>query len=669
MKVDIIEQDIEFSGQFHSSAMKIKASKEAYRILSDVLYSDKIGSIIRELSSNAYDSHVKAGKADVPFDVKVPSRFDSTFAIRDYGVGLSRHDIETIYSTYFESTKQDSNDFVGCLGLGSKTPFCYTDMFSIVSNYNGMKYTYSAVYDKQNGPSVIFICESKTEECNGVTVQFAVMDKDFNEFYRKINQNYDFYPVKPNLIGPQFDDRTIQYCTLNKDYGILESKYYSSPRRENLAIMGGVPYSISRDLFDNLYDYIHLFFDIGELSVSASRENLSYDEKTKLAISEKIKLLKKNEMANFDSLLESQKTYWDCCQVAFAQAKKCSLYNQFVNQQLISWKGLRVLNTINLKPFFGELDIPIVNSYYMNRHRIRCMSDCNTLIVEEKTLFLINDNPKYKNQRIKKALENMNKIYLIEECSQEQIGIFENEIGVGEIKLLSSIEIPTIVRAKRTRSVDDSYFDKIKQLKGIRLYPIKDFNFDDGGIYFPMVRDDVGAKDFSLSLIWNLLGEIPSIKDKPIYGVKNIKIKKFMNSPKWQNGLDLIHKEMDSILSDDEERKNIALKLIHIDMTNWAYSLYQNFSKIEEVNCDKIKKLMNIFKQNKTDIVKNKLKSYPSRMYVGKIYQEIENLNEEFYSLNKEIHLKYPLLNRLNGTVQFNELKDYINMVNKGEEK
>ncbi len=80
------------SGDFEESNYTIEASAKAFSILSDGLYSNKIKAVIRELSTNAYDAHVDAGKRDVPFSVTMPDRFNPYFAIRDFGTGLSHED-------------------------------------------------------------------------------------------------------------------------------------------------------------------------------------------------------------------------------------------------------------------------------------------------------------------------------------------------------------------------------------------------------------------------------------------------------------------------------------------------------------------------------------------------------------------------------------------------
>lgn len=112
---------VEMSGVCSTKQFTIQATAKSFQILSDGLYSNKIRAIIRELSTNAYDSHVAAGKAQVPFTVNIPNVLAPWFSVRDYGVGLSHDEVLSIYTSYFTSTKSDSDDFVGALGLGCLT--------------------------------------------------------------------------------------------------------------------------------------------------------------------------------------------------------------------------------------------------------------------------------------------------------------------------------------------------------------------------------------------------------------------------------------------------------------------------------------------------------------------------------------------------------------------
>ena len=109
-------------------SFKIKASAKAYYVLSN-LYSFPKHAVIRELSTNAYDSHIQSGKGDIPFEVHIPTWHEPFFEIKDYGTGLSPESIKNLYITYFDSDKIHTNELNGCLGLGSKSPFTVSSSF------------------------------------------------------------------------------------------------------------------------------------------------------------------------------------------------------------------------------------------------------------------------------------------------------------------------------------------------------------------------------------------------------------------------------------------------------------------------------------------------------------------------------------------------------------
>ena len=147
---------------------RIRNSAKAFNILSSGLYANKIRAIIRELSCNAVDSHVAAGKQNTPFDIHLPTTLEPWFAIRDYGTGLNHEQVTSIYTTYFESTKTNSNDFIGALGLGSKSPFSYTDNFTVTAIKDGVKGIYSAFINGEGVPSIAKMGEEATDEPAGV---------------------------------------------------------------------------------------------------------------------------------------------------------------------------------------------------------------------------------------------------------------------------------------------------------------------------------------------------------------------------------------------------------------------------------------------------------------------------------------------------------------------
>ena len=287
MKVEYPISPVEISGAKDvPKDFKIKASPEAFRILSSGLYNDKILAIIRELSCNAYDSHVAAGKPDQPFEIHLPTVFEPWFSVKDYGVGLAHDDVLELYCTYFSSDRSDSNLFVGALGLGSKSPFCYTEGFTVTSRFNGKTRIYSAFINEVGIPAVTLLSEEDSSSVsNGLEVSFPVNQDDVWEFENKAKIALEFFNPLP-IINVEMEVTKADYALKTDSWGLRKGEGFSS--RGIRAIQGMVPYSvgsIDTSRLDykqrNLYDLpLDIFFPIGELSVAASRETLSNDERT-----------------------------------------------------------------------------------------------------------------------------------------------------------------------------------------------------------------------------------------------------------------------------------------------------------------------------------------------------------------------------------------------------
>jgi hypothetical protein len=274
---------------------RIRNSAKAFNILSSGLYANKIRAIIRELSCNAVDSHVAAGRADVPFDVHLPNTIDPTFRIRDYGTGLSHEQVINIYTTYFESTKTESNQFIGALGLGSKSPFSYTDNFTVTAIKDGRRNVYSAFINGEGVPSIALMHGEDTDEPNGVEIQFAVTDRwDFDKFRSEARQVYTYFKLRPVVSGGEneFTFVELQY----KDRNIIPGVHYRDGSRGSIAVMGNIAYPIEVPNADTnlgslaalLNCNLEMHFDIGELDFQASREGLSYIPSTIEAIKNKL---------------------------------------------------------------------------------------------------------------------------------------------------------------------------------------------------------------------------------------------------------------------------------------------------------------------------------------------------------------------------------------------
>ena len=276
---------------------RIRNSAKAFNILSSGLYANKIRAIIRELSCNAVDSHVAAGKADTPFDVHLPNALEPFFSIRDYGTGLNHEQVTNIYTTYFESTKTSSNEFIGALGLGSKSPFSYTDNFTVTAIKDGRKGIYTAFINEQGVPSIALMMEEETTDPAGVEVRFAVDDRwDFDKFRSEARYVYEYFKLRPVISGnADFKFKDPAY----KEKDIIPGVHYGDDGRTSYAIMGNIKYPVDVPNAEKVLGGLHgllncglvMEFNIGELDFQASREGLSYIPETVQSIKSKLEAL------------------------------------------------------------------------------------------------------------------------------------------------------------------------------------------------------------------------------------------------------------------------------------------------------------------------------------------------------------------------------------------
>lgn len=321
---------------------KIKASAKAFSILSSGLYANKVRAIIRELSCNAVDSHTAAGKADVPFEVHLPTTLEPYFYIRDFGTGLNHEQVTSIYTTYFESTKTNSNDYIGALGLGSKSPFSYTDNFTVTAIKDGIKGIYSAFINGDGVPSIVKMGEEQSDEPAGVEIKFSVNDRyDFNKFSEEARNVYRFFKLRPVVTGQTFEFSDVEYETENIIPGVHSVKHSSTSR----AVMGNIAYPIEipsadktlGDLRGMLGCGLVMEFGIGELDFQASREGLSYIPQTIESIKRKLEALNAQLTIHITEEADKLTNKWD--RSVFLYGKKSNpLWSGAVAQYVIDTK-------------------------------------------------------------------------------------------------------------------------------------------------------------------------------------------------------------------------------------------------------------------------------------------------------------------------------------------
>ena len=335
------ETTIEQIGNIQQEAQfKMRNSQKAFQILSS-LYSDKPLAIVRELGCNAMDSHIASGQSTRPFAIHIPNALEPWLTIQDFGTGISHENIYEIYSVYFASTKTDTNAQVGMLGLGSKSPFCYTDNFTITSIHDQVKRVYNAYFNQTGMPTISLASQEITTDANGVAIQIPIKQSDISNFTTSIFKAFRFFDVKPIITGGTIDwtDNTNFEGSFWKSYSNLNNSY---------AVMGGVTYPIDIYKLDGEhYDIVRkaglvVKFDIGELDVTPSREALMYHDWVVKALDDKITLVKKDFVSKVEEQVQNSPNLLDALKALYLLNNQWSFLNSKLINGKVLWKGIDI---------------------------------------------------------------------------------------------------------------------------------------------------------------------------------------------------------------------------------------------------------------------------------------------------------------------------------------
>lgn len=147
----IVDIDKEKLSNTDLTKMAININSLTFRTLVSGIYNNKFSSVIREISTNARDSHISANNLN-PFNITLYCDKNNdcySLSIKDYGTGLSTEEVKKYLCTLNSSSKRGSNSQIGYLGIGSKSPFAITDAYSYISYKDGEK-TILNLYQYEN---------------------------------------------------------------------------------------------------------------------------------------------------------------------------------------------------------------------------------------------------------------------------------------------------------------------------------------------------------------------------------------------------------------------------------------------------------------------------------------------------------------------------------------
>lgn len=342
-----------------------------FEILRKKMYKDPIGSICREVATNARDANRESRRARKPITIEISSNVyfegNKTISFIDEGPGISPNRMKEIFVNFGASTKRTTNKYHGAYGLGAKTPFAYTDNFLIETRVDGTEYIYIAAVEEQKKGGIHLISKKETDKNNGTTITIPINHANINEFESGIIKATLLWSVRPKLINfTKFYPEMTTY--INSNYGsIVKDNSESFLHGQTYAVIDGILYPVDTKLIigKSISPYcpsILLKYPNGKLSISANREALHLDKSTIKYLKTSSEMLLGLFSTFIASEFENTRTYIEACH-------KFSIYPETLRELInLSPRYKKLYLSSNIK--LNKIYLSKVSFDYDNVHRV-----------------------------------------------------------------------------------------------------------------------------------------------------------------------------------------------------------------------------------------------------------------------------------------------------------
>lgn len=400
MKINDILPQLENSSHLEEQFFSIQDQSMIFEILRNKMYSNPIAAICREISCNARDAHREVGKANIPIHIHLPNVSEPFYKIKDFGPGISPDRMSNIFIKYTASTKRGDNIQTGGFGLGAKTPFAYSDTFSIITNYNGKKYNYICFIDETKIGKLSLVSESNTSEENGTEIIIPIKKYDFGQFADQTEYCTRHWDVRPIIKGGKITWTSVKELMRGDNWLFCNTMSWN---RDVKLIIDGIEYPLELSsiklhsiadirLIENARGHLFIYFNVGELSLSANREQVYLDKPTQTKIAnrftsivEEIKASLNKEIEKASNLLEAYIVHRKKIQHVFHDA---AFLGHFC------WRDISIGSYTSL-----NIGCPVI-SFMKGKYRYESTGNNfnklarisgNSIVFEDNTMLFIND--------------------------------------------------------------------------------------------------------------------------------------------------------------------------------------------------------------------------------------------------------------------------------------
>ena len=317
MKLSDVKPYFESSGQLQEHFFSIQDQGMLFDILRSKMYSNPILAICREITSNARDAHREVGTPEKAVHIHLPFGLEPHYKIKDFGPGISPDRMVNIFIKYTASTKREDNIQTGGFGLGAKTPFSYSDTFEVTTVYSGIRYSYTCLIDDTKVGKLVLLDERPSDEPNYTEISIPVKPLDFNYFRQYTEQACRHWDVKPVITGGQINWEKLNKIAEGPGWAIASTNDYNHNAK---LVIDGIEYPLGLDdlrkyadpkLIDAARGNFIMYFGVGELSLSATREKIFLDKPTQDKIRARLDQITKEIRKTITDKIEKFPNLWE----------------------------------------------------------------------------------------------------------------------------------------------------------------------------------------------------------------------------------------------------------------------------------------------------------------------------------------------------------------------
>ena len=415
MKLNEAKPFFESSQDMEEHFFSIQDQGMLFDILRSKMYSNPILAICREISSNARDAHREAGKPELPIEIHLPLGLEPYYSIKDYGPGISPDRMVNIFIKYTASTKREDNTQTGGFGLGAKTPFSYSDQFQVTTIHDGTKYSYLCSIDDTKVGKLACLDKRATDEPNSTEISIPVKPQDYNFFRQYTEQACRHWDVKPTITGAQAADwQKINKVLEGPGWAITNDQ--NDHRRSAKLVIDGIEYPLEYEalrkyadakLIDSARGSFIMYFGIGELSLSATRESIHLDKPTETKIRERLDFITKEIKQKVLDKIDAFPNLWQAN--VYYRKELSYAFSNLAFLGPLSWKN----HSLNMG--YCYVKCPVF-SFTKGKYGYRYNADPNkvtrsstgAITFDEKSTLFINDLPikEPTPRHVKKAFDD-----------------------------------------------------------------------------------------------------------------------------------------------------------------------------------------------------------------------------------------------------------------------